>query len=134
MTPEEASATVTLLRAPAALGAAAFLVGAVAGEAVMWTGRSPGARPAAAVSLVAVAFVCVPFLLPSDWYGRRRRAMQVWMIAAAAAASLRGVYLAAVLYSTQSATDRIVTAAVELAIAGILWAAVAAVRWRAGAG
>lgn len=131
MTPEEAAAAVTLLRAPAALGAAAFLAGALAGEAVMWTGRPAGTRWPAALSLLAVGVVCAPFLLPSQWYRPRRAGMQGWISAAALAASLRGVYLCASFYPIQSVASRATTVIVEAAIAGILWLSVFAVKWDA---
>jgi hypothetical protein len=125
MTPEEAAATATLLRAPAAIGAAAFLLGAVAGEAVSWGRRAADLQGPAALRLIAVVLVCVPFLLAADRY--RRRSMQAWMIAAAIVATLRGAYLCVSLYPLESPGVRLTTLAVEGAIAGMVWLAVFAV-------
>jgi hypothetical protein len=129
VTPEDAAATVTLLRAPAAIAAAAFLVG-VLSATVSWLRRAPETWAGVALWVVAVALVCLPFLLPTAWYRARPRTMVLWLTAAALVASVRGAILCASLYPLQAPGTWLTIAGLEVAAGVTLWMAVFAVRWR----
>jgi hypothetical protein len=130
VTPEDAAATTTLLRAPAAIAAGAFLVGLTAGEAASWSHRAPDSWALAALRIAIVFLVCLPFLLPSEWYRSRGLGMPAWITIAALAASVRGAYLCALLYPLQSLGAWLTFAGLELAIGATLWVAVFALRRR----
>jgi hypothetical protein len=125
-TPEDAAATVTLLRTPAAIAAAFFLGGAVVGQA-MWSTATPEATAFAVLRCLAVALVCVPFLLPSRWYQPGRTMMRVWIVAAGIAATLRAIDLCVSLFPLP-AREWLTAVAVQVAILSALWVAVVAVR------
>lgn len=125
-TPEDAAATVTLLRTPAAIAAAFFLGGAVVGQAV-WSTATLEATAYAGLRCLAVAVVCVPFLLPSRRYRAGRTAMRAWIVAAAIAATLRSIDLCVSLFPLP-AREWLTAVAVQLAILSALWLAVFAVR------
>ena len=129
MTPEDAAATVTLLRAPAAIAAAAFLIG-VLSATVSWLRRAPETWVGVGMWVVAVALVCLPFLLPTAWYRARPTAMLPWLTAAAIVASVRGVFLCASIYPAQAFGTWLAIAGLEVAAGVALWMAVFAVRWR----
>lgn len=124
-TPEDAAATVTLLRAPAAIAAAFFLLGAVVGQAV-WSTATLEATGFAMLRCLAVAAVCVPFLLPSRRYRAGRTAMRVWLVAAAIAATLRSIDLCVSLFPLP-AREWLTAVGVQVAVLGALWLAVFAV-------
>ncbi len=126
VTPEDAAATTTLLRAPAAVAAAAFLVGVMAGEAVSSNGTLETAA-AAVLRCLAVSLVCVPFLLPSRRYRTGQTAMRAWIIAAALVASIRAIHLCASLYPLPFGTW-VMAAGLQVALVGTLWLAVVALR------
>ena len=125
-TPEDAAATVTLLRTPAAIAAAFFLGGAVVGQAV-WSTATMEATAFAVGRCLAVALVCVPFLLPSRWYHAGRTMMRMWIVAAAIAATLRSIDLCVSLFPLP-AREWLTAVAVQVAVLGALWVAVVAVR------
>jgi hypothetical protein len=125
-TPEDAAATVTLLRTPAAIAAAFFLGGAIVGQAV-WSTATLEATAFAVLRCLGVALVCVPFLLPSHWYRAGRRVMRVWIVAAAIAATLRSIDLCVSLFPLP-AREWLTAVAVQVAVLGALWVAVVAVR------
>ena len=124
-TPEEEAATTTLLRAPAAIVASFFLVGAVAAQAV-WSNGTLEAAFWSVVRCLAVAFVCVPFLLSSRRYRSGHRVMRTWIVAAAVAASLRSVYLCVSLFPLPTGAW-LTAVGVQVATLGALWLAVFAV-------
>jgi len=125
-TPEDAAATVTLLRAPGAIAAAFFLGGAIVGQAV-WSTATLEAAGFAVLRCLAVALVCVPFLLPSRWYGAGRRVMRVWIVAAGIAATLRSIDLCVSLFPLPT-RDWLTAVAVQVAVLAALWLAVFAIR------
>jgi hypothetical protein len=127
-TPEEAAATTKLLRAPAAIVASFFLVGAVAAQAV-WSNGTLEAAVWSALRCLAVAFVCVPFLLPSRRYRSGHSVMRIWIVAAAVAASLRSVYLCVSLFPLPTGAW-LTAVGVQVATLGALWLAVFAVTAR----
>ena len=127
-TPEEDAATLTLLRAPAAIAAACFLGGAVLGQAV-WSSATPAARTFAVLRCLAVGVVCIPFLLPSKHYRAGRSAMRFWIVAAAAAASARSIQLVVSLYPLPLGSW-LIAAAVQAGLMATVWLAVYAVRSR----
>lgn len=125
-TPEDAAATVTLLRTPAAIAAAFFLGGALVGQAV-WSTATLEAAGFALLRCAAVALVCVPFLLPSRWYRAGQTVMRVWIVAAAIAATLRSIDLCVSLFPLP-AREWLTAVAVQVAVLSALWVAVIAVR------
>ena len=125
-TPEDAAATVTLLRAPAAIAAAFFLGGAVVGQAV-WSTATLEAAGFAVLRCLAVASVCVPFLLPSRRYRAGRTAMRMWLVAAAIAATLRSIDRCIALFPLP-AREWLTAVAVQVAVLSALWLAVFAIR------
>jgi hypothetical protein len=131
VTPEDAAATTTLLRAPAAIVAAAFLVGLMAGEAAVWDPTFRAAVPTVLQGL-AIGLVCLPFLLPSRWYRSGRSGMRAWMWAAVLAASIRTVYVCGSLYPLQPVQTWLSVTSLHAAQLGTLWLAVLAVRWSVG--
>ena len=126
MTPEDAAATTTLLRAPAAVAAACFLGGAIIGQAVWSNGTLEGVG-AAVLRCLAVGLVCAPFLLSSRRYRPGQTAMRVWMVGAALVASVRSIYLCVSLFPL-SWGDWFIAAGLQIALLGALWLAVFAVR------
>jgi hypothetical protein len=128
VTPEDAAATITLLRAPAAVAASFFLVGALAAQ-VVWSNGSLEASVAAALRSLVVGLVCVPFLLPSRRYRSGQSVMRAWIAAAALAVTLRSVYLCVSLFPLP-AGQWLTAAAVQLAVTGVFWLAVYALVWR----
>ncbi len=127
-TPEDAEATTTLLRAPAAIAAACFFVGAVLGQAV-WSTATREATAGAVLRCLTAGLVCAPFLLSSKRYRQGRRLMRAWIVAAALAASLRSIQLLASLYPLPL-TEWLIAAGVQLALVGVFWLAVYALVWR----
>ena len=127
-TPEDAQATTTLLRAPAAIAAACFFVGAVLGQAV-WSTATREATTGAVLRCLAAGLVCAPFLLASKRYRSGRTAMRGWMVAAAIAATLRSIYLCVSL-SPLPTGEWLTAAAVQVAVVGVFWLAVFAVLGR----
>jgi hypothetical protein len=121
-TPEDAAASRTLLRAPAAIAAAFFLGGAILAQAV-WSSATPEARTFAALRCLAVSFVCVPFLLPTKQYRPGRTITRVWLVIAASAASLRSIQLVVWLYPLPLG-EWLTAAAVQAGLVTILWLAV----------
>ena len=109
-----------LMRAPAALAAAAFLLGLVTGQFA----RLTNAPAPSTLALFIALLVCAPFLLPTPWY--RHRALWIWMAAAAAFASVRAVALAGWLLPHQPWDAWIVKTIIDLVVAAMLWLAVAA--------
>jgi lysylphosphatidylglycerol synthetase-like protein (DUF2156 family) len=126
VTPEDAAATTTLLRAPAAVAAACFLGGAIIGQAVWSNGTLEGAG-AAALRCLAVGLVCAPFLLATSRYRSGNTAMRTWIIAAAVIASARSVYLCVSLYPLPLGSW-LIAVGLQVALLGALWLAVFAVR------
>ena len=126
MTPEDAAATTTLLRAPAAIAAAAFLGGAIIGQAV-WSNGTLEGMSAAALRCLAVSLVCVPFLLSTSRYRSGNTAMRTWIVAAACVASARSAYLCVSLYPLP-VRDWLIAVGLQVALLGALWLAVFAVR------
>jgi len=125
-TPEEDAATLTLLRAPAAIAAACFLGGAILGQAV-WSSATPEARTFAVLRCLAVGAVCLPFLLPSKHYRPGRAVMRFWNMAAAVAASARSIQLVVSLWPLPPGAW-LIAAAMQVGLMVIVWLAVFAVR------
>jgi len=126
VTPEDAAATTTVLRAPAAVVAVFFLGGAIVGQ-VVWSNGTLEAAGSATLRCLAVGFVCVPFLLASRRYRSGRTAMRAWIVAAALVASVRSIDLCVSLFPLPFG-DWLVAAGLQVALLGALWLAVFAVR------
>jgi len=124
-TPEDADATTTLLRAPAAIAASFFLIGALAAQ-VVWSNGTLEASVAAALRCLVVGLVCVPFLLSSRRYRPGRTAMRTWIVAAALAVALRAIYLCVSLFPLPGG-DWLIAVAVQVAVLGAFGLAVFAV-------
>ena len=122
-TDSDAAATTALLRTPAAIASGAFIVGLITGVVA----RPLSALPGSAVTLLLTLIVCLPFLLPTEWY-RRYRFLWIWMAAAAAFASVRAVVLAGWFLPHQTMGVWIVKTTVDVFVAGILGLAVSALR------
>jgi hypothetical protein len=122
VTPEDAAATITLLRAPAAIAAAFFLAGAIVAQAVWWNGTLEAAV-LAGLRCLAVAVVCVPFLLGSRRYRPGQTAMRMWLVSAAVLASLRTVYLCMSLFPLPL-VNWLLGSGLQIALLGTLWLAV----------
>jgi len=125
-TPEDAAATTTLLRAPAAIAALFFLGGAVAAQ-VAWFNWTLEGAVFAILRCLAVALVCLPFLLPSRRYRSGQPAMRIWLIAAAVLASLRTVYLCVSLFPLPF-VSWLIGSTLQVALLSTLWLAVYVLR------
>ena len=114
---------VALLRAPAALAAGAFMIGLGAGVIA-----SPfaAATPSAITYLLTLA-VCVPFLLPTRWY-RGHSVLWIWMVTAAALATVRAVFMAGFLLPYQPIGAWLLKTVMDLLAAAALWVATGAIR------
>ena len=119
----DAAANTALLRAPPAIAAGAFIVGLASGI----FSRPLSTLPASSVALLVTLAVCLPFLLPTPWY-RRYRVLWIWMAAAAAFATVRAVVLAGWMLPYQTWPVWIVKTVIDVAVAGILWIAVIALK------
>jgi hypothetical protein len=128
VTPEDAAATTTLLRAPAAVAASFFLAGALAAQ-IVWTNGTLDAALEAAVRSLLVGLVCVPFLLSSRRYRAGQTVMRAWIAAAALAVTLRSIYLCVSLFPLP-AGPWLIAAVVQVAVTGACWLAVYALVWR----
>ena len=124
-TPEDAAATITLLRAPAAVAASFFLVGALAAQ-IVWTNGTFDGAVAAALRSLAVGLVCVPFLLSTRRYRSGQNVMRIWIVAAAFAVTLRSIDLCVSLRPLPTGAW-LTAAAVQVAVTGAFWLAVYAV-------
>jgi hypothetical protein len=115
----EAIATTTLLRAPAAAIAGAYVVGLVVGQS---------ARPLSADALsigfyVATAIVLLPFVLPSRWFARAPAVLRGWMIGAAIVATARAVFVAGWLFARLPAAAWVPKVLFDVVILAALWLA-----------
>ena len=124
-TPEDAAATTTLLRAPAAIAASFFLVGALAAQ-VVWSNGTSEAMVASVLRSLAAGLVCVPFLLSSRRYRAGQTMMRAWIVAAALAVTLRSIYLCVSLFPLPSG-EWLIVVAVQAAVVGAFCVAVVAV-------
>ena len=114
-----------LLRAPAAVVAAAYIAGLLTGAVA----RPALTAPSAGVVFLLTAFVCGPFLLPTRWFRRQPSLLWGWMFAAAVMATTRAVTMAAWLYPRLPLDAWFVKAVVDLVVCALLWTAAIAV-WR----
>ena len=118
---------VALLRAPAAVGAGAFVAGVAAGAITApFLPDSGATSPSTGTYLITLA-ICLPFLLPTAWY-RRHRALWMWMAAAAVLATGRAVFMAGFLLPYQAIGSWLLKTAMDLFAVAILWVAAVAVR------
>jgi hypothetical protein len=129
-TPEDAAATTTLLRAPAAIAAFCFLGGAVAAQ-VAWFNWTVEGAVFAVLRGLAVAAVCAPFLLATRRYRAGRTAMRAWLVAAAVAATLRTIYLCVSLFPLPL-VPWLLGSALQLALLSTIWLAVYVLRQQRG--
>ena len=114
---------VALLRAPAALAAGAFVVGVATGAIV---GPFVTRSSASPLTYLLTVGVCAPFLLPTAWY-RRHRALWFWMVAAAALATGRAVFMAGFLFPHQPVGVWLLKAGMDLLAAAVLCVAAVAI-------
>jgi hypothetical protein len=116
----EAIATTTLLRAPAAAIAGAYVLGLVVGQSA----RPLSADPLSIGFYVATAIVLLPFVLPSRWFARAPAVLRGWMIGAAIVATARGVFMAGWLFARLPAAAWVPKVLFDLVILAALWLAV----------
>ena len=114
---------VSLLRAPAAVVAGAFVVGVAVGA---MTAPFTSSRTPVLTYLLTLA-ICLPFILPTTWY-RRQRALWLWMAAAAATATMRAVFMAGFLLPYQSPGAWLLKTSMDLLAVAVLWLAIFAIR------
>jgi ABC-type multidrug transport system permease subunit len=117
-----------LLRTPATIAVAAFVVGLTAGELAK---AISGERFASVPYWIAMV-ICAPFLFPSRWFrsGARGSFMRAWLIAATMLSTMRLAYLCAWSYSRRSLAIWIVILVLNLAVGVALWVATYALIWR----
>lgn len=125
MSDTDAEATTTILRTPAAVIAAAYLVGLLFGE----LSRPASMFASPPVVYLATVFVCGAFLAPARWFRAQPALHWIWMFAAAGIATARAVAMALWLYSQQPDGAWFIKALGDLFVAGLLWVAAIAV-WR----
>ena len=94
---------------------------------VAWFNGTLEGAAFAALRCLAVALVCVPFLLSSRRYRAGQTAMRVWLIAAAVLASLRTVYLCVSLFPLPL-VSWLIGSTLQVALLGTLWLAVFVLR------
>jgi hypothetical protein len=121
---EDPDSALALLRAPAAVAIGAFMVGLTIGE----LGKAIAGKRFASPEYWLAVLVCAPFLVSSRWFGSgwRGRVLRGWLIAAAAAVTLRLVYFCAMAYSHRPFEIWIMIVVLDAAVAGAVWLAVAA--------
>ena len=110
----------TLLRAPAAAIAGAYVVGLVVGESA----RPLSADPLSMGFYVAAAIVLLPFMLPSRLFNRAPAVLRGWMTAAAIVATARAVFMAGWLFARLPAASWLPKFAFDFVIVAALWLAV----------
>jgi hypothetical protein len=117
-----------LLRTPAVIAVAAFVVGLTAGELAK---AIIGERFASLPYWLAVV-ICAPFLFPSRWFrsGTRGALLRGWLVAATMLSTMRLVYFCAWSYSRRSLAIWLVILVLDLAVGVALWVATYALIWR----
>jgi hypothetical protein len=119
-----AGAKVTLLRAPAAVMAGAYVVGLMLGESA----KPLSAEPLSLAFYAATALVLAPFLLPSRWFRRWPRFLGAWMLAAAIIVTARAAFMAGWLFPRLPVTGWLTKLTLDLVVAGALWVATLSAR------
>jgi hypothetical protein len=117
-----------LLRTPATIAVAAFVVGLTAGELAK---AITGERFASLPYWVAMV-ICAPFLFPSRWFqsGPRSRLLRAWLVVATMLSTMRLVYFCAWSYSRRSLAIWLVILVLNLAVGVALWVATYALIWK----
>lgn len=116
--PDDVSTT-TLLRAPAAAIAGAYVVGLIVGQSA----RPLSADPLSIGFYVATAIVLLPFLLPTRWFNRAPSVLRGWMIGAAIVATARAVFMAGWLFARLPVAAWVPKVLFDLVILAALWLA-----------
>lgn len=114
---------VSLLRAPAAVAAGAFVLGITTGAIV---GPFTATGSTSPITYFLTLTICAPFMLPTAWY-RRHRTLWFWMAGAAAIATLRAVFMAGFLLPYQPLGSWLLKTVMDLLAAAALWLATVAV-------
>jgi hypothetical protein len=125
VTDTDAETTTKLMRTPAVIVTAAFLLGLVIGEAARL--RQEPEATLAPLWYLAVLLVTVPFFLPSRWYHPDRTMMRGWISAAALIASIRAVFVCMSLFPRRQFGDWLMVTVLDIAVLATLWLAVFAV-------
>jgi hypothetical protein len=118
---ENPESELALLRAPAAVAIGAFAVGLTLGE----LGKAVAGEPFASARYWLAIAVCVPFLLSSRLFAKGRTGflLRVWLLLAAAGATLRIVYFCAMSFSRRPLGIWMVIVLLDGLVAGALWLA-----------
>ena len=120
----DAIATTTLLRAPAAIIAGAYVVGLVIGESA----RPLSADPLSIGFYACTALVLLPFVLPSRWFDRAPALLNAWLVAGAAIATARAAFMAGWLFPRLPLTSWLTKLLFDLVLVAALWIAAIATR------
>jgi hypothetical protein len=121
MNVESPESALALLRAPAAIAISAFVAGLTVGE----LGKAVAGESFAPAQYWLAITVCAPFLVSSRWFARGWSGwlLRGWLLAAAAAATLRIVYFCAVSYAHRRLGIWIVIVVLDTLVAAALWLA-----------
>ena len=120
----DAIATTTLLRAPAAVIAGAYVVGLVIGESA----RPLSVDPLSIGFYACAALVLLPFVLPSRWFDRAPALLNAWLVAGAAIATARAAFMAGWLFPRLPLTSWLTKLLFDLVLVAALWVAAIANR------
>jgi hypothetical protein len=116
----------TLLRAPAAVIAGAYVVGLIVGESA----RPLSAEPLPVAFYAATAIVLLPFVLPTRWFRAAPGILAAWMIASAIVATARAAFMAGWLFPRLPLASWVTKLTFDLVVVAALWIAAVATRRR----
>jgi hypothetical protein len=114
----------TLLRAPAAVIAGAYVVGLIIGESA----KPLSAAPLSLAFYAGMALVLAPFVLPVRWFRRSPRILGAWMLAAAIVVTARAAFMAGWLFPRLPLTSWLTKLSLDLVLAAAMWIAALAAR------
>ena len=114
----------TLLRAPAAVIAGAYVVGLVIGESA----RPLSADPLSIGFYLCAGLVLLPFLLPGRWFERAPAVLNAWLMAGAIVATVRAAFMAGWLFPRLPLTSWLTKVLLDLVLVAVLWLAAIATR------
>jgi hypothetical protein len=115
----DAIATTTLLRAPAAVIAGAYVVGLAIGESA----RPLSADPLSIGFYLCTALVLLPFMLPARWFERAPAVLNAWLVAGAIIATARAAFMAGWLFPRLPLTSWMTKLLLDLVLVAALWLA-----------
>ena len=113
----DAIATTTLLRAPAAVIAAAYAIGLMIGESA----RPLSADPLSIGFYACTALVLLPFVLPTRCFERAPAVLKAWLVAGAIIATARAAFMAGWLFPRLPLTSWATKLTFDLLLVAALW-------------